>query len=540
MLGTWANLAVAAALATGVASAPPNIVIFVPDEMHAGSMGVYGHPVTQTPNFAQLASEGTLFANAHTTHTVCTPSRCSFMTGRYVHQGGHRTLWDPLRVYEGNLLRSLKAGGYETVWFGKNDLFDDSDGTVNASVSISGDMGMGDWGPNAYPNMSDPRFYSFASLPPSWPLNHTSDMANTLAAVEYMQARVAAASAAAASSSSSSSASNQQQQPPFAIFLALTAPHPPYGCARPYYDMYMNTTLPPLRPYGLPGKPDYHELIRSFRNLTKAGDDILREVQALYLGCITYSDAVFGVLMNNMRQLGLWDDAAVFVLADHGDYSGNYGLVEKWPSGLEDVLTHVPLIAKVPGGVRGQVISGLVQHMDLTPTVLELANISANWTLSAVSQLQRILGNEPDDLTRPVFAEGGYATYEPNSFEGRCNDPLQPGICDPSSIYYPKGYQEFHVPLSVCRSTAIITPTFKLVRRSDPLDPDHFSELYDRINDPQELRNLYNDPTYAAVQLNLTVQMLNWAIQTADVTPFDEQSRTTPSTGNWSWVIPAQ
>jgi choline-sulfatase len=75
------------------AATQPHIVIFVPDEMRAGSMGVYGHPITLTPNFAALAAEGTLFAQAHTTYTVCTQSRCSFMTGRYTHNNGHRTLW---------------------------------------------------------------------------------------------------------------------------------------------------------------------------------------------------------------------------------------------------------------------------------------------------------------------------------------------------------------------------------------------------------------------------------------------------------------
>jgi hypothetical protein len=55
------------------------------------------------------------------------------------------------------------------------------------------------------------------------------------------------------------------------------------------------------------------------------------------------------------------DITTVAVWADHGDYAGDYGLVEKWPSGLEDVLTRVPLLVRSPGGARGHVVTSPVQ-----------------------------------------------------------------------------------------------------------------------------------------------------------------------------------
>jgi len=67
-----------------------------------------------------------------------------------------------------------------------------------------------------------------------------------------------------------------------------------------------------------------------------------------------------------------WDTTTTFVFADHGDYAADYGLVEKWPSGLEDVLTRVPLIVKTPNGTVNHTVNWPVQLFDIVPTVLEL------------------------------------------------------------------------------------------------------------------------------------------------------------------------
>src|ERR671930_2639302 len=106
---------------------PMNFIIFNPDELRAESVGCIGldgngNPLARTPHMDRLAAEGTRFDQCHVQHTVCTPSRCSFMTGWYPHVRGHRTLWHPLRPEEPNLLRYLTEAGYDVRWYGKNDL----------------------------------------------------------------------------------------------------------------------------------------------------------------------------------------------------------------------------------------------------------------------------------------------------------------------------------------------------------------------------------------------------------------------------------
>ncbi|MEM6823438.1 MAG: sulfatase-like hydrolase/transferase, partial [Verrucomicrobiota bacterium] len=100
-----------------------NFIIFMPDELRAESVCCYGHPLRHTPHFDSFAAEGTRFSQCHVQHTVCTPSRCSMMTGWYPHVRGHRTLWNLLQPDEPNLFKYLKSVGYDVRCWGKNDLF---------------------------------------------------------------------------------------------------------------------------------------------------------------------------------------------------------------------------------------------------------------------------------------------------------------------------------------------------------------------------------------------------------------------------------
>ena len=73
------------------------------------------------------------------------------------------------------------------------------------------------------------------------------------------------------------------------------------------------------------------------------------------------------MLLAAVDEAKLADSTTITVFADHGDYAGDYGLVEKWPSGLEDVLTRVPLIIRTPGGTPGHVVAEPVQLFDIVP-----------------------------------------------------------------------------------------------------------------------------------------------------------------------------
>lgn len=338
-----------------------NFVFFVPDELRAESVGCYGHPLSRTPNMDRLAGEGTRFDQCHVQHTVCTPARCAFMTGWYPHVRGHRTLWHLLRPDEPNLLKYLKQSGYHIYWGGKNDLF--APGSFAESVT---DYRLGDrsrravagnraalatppWQPD------DPRYYSFL-YEPADSLEELGDFRQVDGAIELLRGK---------------------PEEPFALYLPLSYPHPPYRAPEPWQTMFDPAGVPPLRPADLPDRPDFHALIRATRHLDRLDESVLREINAVYLGMTTVADTLLGQLLDALDETGCAETTAVFCFSDHGDWAGDYGLVEKWPSALDDTLTRVPFIARVPGMARGHVVAEPIELFDFMATVLDLAEIPA-------------------------------------------------------------------------------------------------------------------------------------------------------------------
>ena len=305
-----------------------------------------------------------------------------------------------------------------------------------------------------------------------------------------------------------------------------------------------NVTLQRGIPKESDGKPDYHAGLRNYTgqdqmNATEA-DELYRSIKAVYLGCMHYSDMLMGRLLDTLDDLGLTQDTAVFHFADHGDYAGDYGLVEKWPSGLEDALTHVPLVIRAPFLDENAVGNGreepnLVQLYDIVPTALDIAGIDPLHVHFAQTLIPYLDGSSEAAKARGevaltadgdpprdfVFAEGGYSTNEPRDSEGYVD-----GLPGKSNDYYYKSALQQEHPLTVCRAVSARNLTHKLVVRSDPQDRDHDSELYDLVNDPWEKVNLYDDPGYAGIKTALKEEILEWYIKTSDITPYSICSRT--------------
>ena len=67
------------------------------------------------------------------------------------------------------------------------------------------------------------------------------------------------------------------------------------------------------------------------RNLSSLPEDTFYEIHRTYLGMLSYTDWCFGELLKGMETLGVADKTAIFFSSDHGDFAGDYGLIEKWP-----------------------------------------------------------------------------------------------------------------------------------------------------------------------------------------------------------------
>lgn len=470
-----------------------NFILFMPDQLRAESIACYGHPLVQTPNMDRLAAEGVRFDHCQAAYPVCTASRCNLLTGWYPHVAGHRTVYNLLKPHEPNLFKYLVQNGYNVFWYGKNDVLVHD--RFHESATEWADFADGpEWGGkgNPWPG-NDPRYYSFlygaGGDRTSFP-----DYSRVQAAITKLQ---------------------QPNDKPFCIFLPLFFPHPPFTASADFYHMYRPEDLPPLRPARFEKKPEFYNAIHTMRRLDKVGESFLRQIQAVYLGMISYTDWLLGRLLEAVDASGHRDDTVVIVCSDHGEWAGDYGLVEKWSTAMDDVLLRVPLIIRMPGGVSAHVVHTMVELHDLMATLLELAGIEPGHTHFAQSLVPHLSGAQGNPR-HAVFSEGGYNRNEPHCFE-----PLEKFT--PDHIYYPKIELEVKHPDSITRTTMIRTSDYKLTWR-----PEGMSEFYDLRKDPQELNNVIQENRYNVIISKLQSDLLDWYVRVSDAVPFGRDDRNLP------------
>ena len=124
---------------------------------------------------------------------------------------------------------------------------------------------------------------------------------------------------------------NRKKDQPFCLFLPLLFPHPPYAVEKRYADrVRVENIEPPVVLEDLSGKAKMLSKIRKNQNLQRLeSTEEFIQLKRTYLGMVVKVDEMLGKLMDTLKEEGIYDDTALFVFSDHGDYTGDYGLVEK-------------------------------------------------------------------------------------------------------------------------------------------------------------------------------------------------------------------
>ncbi|TBL79135.1 sulfatase-like hydrolase/transferase [Paenibacillus thalictri] len=483
----------------------PHIVLFNPDQWRGDVLGHMGNPAAVTPNLDRfVADDAVSFRSAFCQNPVCTPSRCSFMSGWYPHVRGHRTMYHMMQPDEPVLLKTLKDEGYFVWWGGKNDLVPAKNGfdaycdikytpEPKPKPPFGGDLRRGEPGSDTY--------YSFyvgtIGDENDGSMYYDSDWAHIMGAIDLIK--------------------NAPQDRPLCIYLPILYPHPPYAVEASWYNKIDKSHLPKrITADELTGdKPSMLSGLRERYNMQSWTEDRWTELRATYYGMCARVDHQFGLVMDALKEAGIYDDTAVFFFSDHGDFTGDYGLVEKTQNTFEDCLTRVPLIVKPPAHTpaKPRVSEALVELVDLTATVHDYAGITPGYTLFGKS-LAPVIAGATDEHRDAVFSEGGR-----QHGEFHCNESA-PANAESSMLYWPRGEMQRSEGPEHTKATMIRTGTYKYVRRHYETD-----ELYDLERDPGETDNKIHDGSLADVLLDLKERMLDFYQTTCDVVPHTRDSR---------------
>jgi arylsulfatase A-like enzyme len=465
-------------MASVAAVTRPNIVVFIPDQLRADALGCFGNPVASTPHIDALAARSTRFAQAFGQHPFCTQSRVSFLTGLYPHVHGHRTLNQLIKPWHPDVLGILKRSGYHVAHAGmRGDTF--APGGTKESTSRFG------W--TVLPEM----LHSPSPYGPDHPLAraffHGRRPAPTL---DFDEACIRTAETWMA----------EGLPEPWLLYVPLFFPHPPFEVEEPYFSLHDRADVPlPLPPGPADGTPLFKRLIHERYGLARLDEADWREIVATYYGMVSRIDHHLGRVLDAVAAAGAEDDTALLFFPDHGEYLGDFGAVEKWVSGVDPCLVHNPLIVHIPGMTEGNTAEALVELIDVTPTLCELAETDPPDRQFGRSLVPLV--RDGSQLHRDAaFTEGGLALADAGA------TPPQP------FPYDLKHGIEAEVPVSAGKVAAVRNPEWTYVHRVHEQP-----ELYDRRADPAETTNLAGDPSLGATLAELQNRLLTWQIETADV-----------------------
>jgi arylsulfatase A-like enzyme len=467
--------------------ARPNFVLFIPDQLRFDAVGCFGNEHALTPNLDALAARGTRFTRAYGQHSVCSPSRVSFLTGWYPHVRGHRTLGHLLQHDEPNVLRILKQAGYHVAHAGlRGDTF--ANGVTRESTSRFGFAVRPQMlhGPSPY-GPEHPMARAF----------YHGRRETDGVSLDFDEAVIRTAEQWLA----------EGLPEPFVLYVPLLFPHPPFGVEEPWFSLHPREPMPPPIAADLSDKPSYMRAIALRYGTGRLSPGDWAEIRATYAGMVSRVDDQLGRILRAVEAAGTADTTTTLFFTDHGEYLGDFGLVEKWPAGQHESLLHNPLVVAMPNGGAGAVADAFVELVDLVPTLLELADVEAGYSHFGRS-LVPLLRDPSGPHRNAAFSEGGFRLNEKHLFE-RAGFP-----------YDLKAAIQNEEPTTNGRVLTIRTEEFTYCHRL--YEPD---ELYDRAADPEERVNLAGDPAHTATVTTLRSRLLDWMCETADVIPWQADAR---------------
>jgi arylsulfatase A-like enzyme len=308
---------------------PPPIVLITLDTTRRDALAPYGGDDRLTPTLARFAREATVFDRAYTTAPWTLPAHASMFTGLYPGRHGAGVTSGRLVASFGTLAERLRDHGYATAGFAGGALSSASFG-VAQGFSVYRD-------PDGFESRGDALTDAvLAHLPPA------GHGAPPFLFVNYFDAHL-------------------EYKAPAAFGALAGVPQARAALAgEPFWSAL-----------AAGGGDGWYQLATRGEPPSPGG---LAYLRAAYLAEVAFADAQLGRLFAALRQRGLYDEALIAVVADHGEMLGEHGAYSH-AFRLDPELTEVPLLVKWPGQTAGDRSDALVSVADLFPTLLAAAGL---------------------------------------------------------------------------------------------------------------------------------------------------------------------
>ena len=422
---------------------PTNLLIIMSDEHNPKVLGCNGHPLIKTPHMDALAARGTRFTAAYTNSPICIPARASFATGRHVHEMDD--YWDNGHPYDGRVEgwgHKLQRQGHAVTSIGKLHYrnADLPTGFDEQIVPMHVVEGIGDIS-GCVREPLHVRNKCRALSEQIGPGNSTYldyDRDITRHTLDWLE----------------NEAPNHTEKP-WVLFVSFVCPHFPLIAPPEFYEMYPLDQIP--QPKGGDGSGYVrHPWAQALRGCQIYDDFFTEETRRIaitsYYGMTSFLDDNIGQVLAKLDAVGLTDHTRVIYTSDHGDNLGARGLWGK--SNQYEESAGVPMIMAGPDIPEGQVCTTPVSHVDCHQSVFH----STGAEMAADDRTGRSLfdiAGEPDDAERIVLSQ-------------------------------------YHAVGAVTGAFMLRQGNWKYVHYVG-LPP----ELFDLANDPEEMKDLGQDPAQA-------------------------------------------
>ncbi|MFC4402730.1 sulfatase-like hydrolase/transferase [Gracilibacillus xinjiangensis] len=376
----------------------PNVIVVFTDQQRWDTTGVHGNPLDLTPNFDQMAGEGTHLYNAFTCQPVCAPARSCFQTGKFATETGCYRNSVPLPDDEKTLAHYFKENGYYTGYIGKWHL------AAEEPVSRKRQGGYDYWlAANGLEHTSEPyktTVYDNEQNPVELPGYRVDAL--TDAAIRFIDDR-------------------EKQANPFFLFLSYLEPHHQnrtdnYPAPDGYEEKYTAKWIPP--------------------DLQALGGTSAQHLGGYY-GMVKRIDEALGRILDTLKSLGIREETIVLFTSDHGCHFKTRN--HEYKRSCHESSIRIPTAITGPGFFHGGKKKELVSLIDFPPTLLDAAGIKVPEQMSGHSFLP-LVNQEAGDWENEVFIQISESqvgrAIRTNRWKYSVSDPDADRIYDASSDRY--------------------------------------------------------------------------------------------------------